>query len=104
MFQSSYNSIRLYFKRLSEIIEFNVTPHILRHTYATRLEETGIPPKIKQYLMGHAKLDVTQNTYTDTQKEYVESFSAKITSAFDTKQHQILALNLTLFQTFKNFM
>ena len=54
--------------------------------------------------MGHAKLDVTQNTYTDTQKEYVESFSAKITSAFDTKQHQILALNLTLFQTFKNFM
>lgn len=50
--------------------------HGLRHTYATRLFEAGVPPKTVQALMGHANIDVTMDIYThvmeDTKLEAVE--------------------------------
>ena len=64
---------------------FTVSAHILRHTYATRLEEAGISPKIKQYLLGHATVDITQNVYTDAQSDYINSVSDRIRAIFDTK-------------------
>ena len=82
LFPITYNAVRLAFQRVSGKLGYTVTPHILRHTYATRLEEAGIPPKIKQYLMGHASLRMTQDTYTDTQEHYVASVSDRVRSAF----------------------
>lgn len=41
-----------------------VTPHILRHTYATRCFEAGMDIKEVQMLMGHASPDVTLRVYT----------------------------------------
>ena len=82
LFPITYNAVRLAFQRVSRKLGFSVTPHILRHTYATRLEEAGIPPKIKQYLMGHASLRMTQDTYTDTQEHYVASVSDRVRTAF----------------------
>lgn len=43
--------------------------HGLRHTYATRLFEAGVPPKTVQALMGHANIDVTMNIYTHVMEE-----------------------------------
>ncbi len=83
LFPFSYNSIRLFTARTAKKLKLSVSLHILRHTYATRLEEAGIPPKIKQYLMGHASLHMTQDVYTDTQQEYVESVSEKIRRLFE---------------------
>ena len=37
--------------------------------------------KIKQYLLGHATLEMTQNIYTDVQDDYVYSLSEKICNA-----------------------
>lgn len=85
LFPISYNAVRCGFRRLQEKTKINVTAHILRHTYSDRLEEAGVPPKIKQYLLGHAKLDTTQNIYTDTQWHYILSNLQAILSAFDTK-------------------
>ena len=85
IFFVSYNTVRLAFRRVSQKLGFTVTPHILRHTYATRLEEAGIPPKIKQYLMGHASLHMTQNTYTDAQTAYIETANDSVRAVFDTK-------------------
>ena len=82
LFNVCYNSVRLAFCRLAKKTGIDVTPHILRHTYSDRLEEAGIPPKVKQYLLGHSKLDITQNTYTDTQSHYVNKFVDQITGAF----------------------
>lgn len=42
----------------------NVTPHVLRHTYATRCFEAGMDIKEVQHLMGHASPDVTLKIYT----------------------------------------
>lgn len=39
---------------------------------------------LKQYLMGHASLEMTQNTYTDIQPDYVVEQAERITGAFDT--------------------
>lgn len=69
-------------ERIAKETGLNVTLHILRHTYATRLEEGNIQPKLKQYLLGHASLEVTQNIYTDTTTEYLESVSGKIQNVF----------------------
>lgn len=41
-----------------------ITPHICRHTYCTKMAKTGINPKTLQYLMGHANIKTTLDTYT----------------------------------------
>ena len=82
IFSFTYNSVRLMFSRLSKKLNIYVTPHILRHTYATRLEELGIPPKIKQYLLGHSSIQTTENIYTDVQKHYIDNYFDKINSIF----------------------
>lgn len=44
--------------------QIKLTPHVLRHTFCTNLEMSGINIKCLQYVMGHSKADVTLNTYT----------------------------------------
>ncbi|MGN0812471.1 MAG: tyrosine-type recombinase/integrase [Candidatus Coproplasma sp.] len=85
LFPYTYNSIRLALRKIAKSESIEVSAHILRHTYSIRLEEAGIPPKIKQYLLGHTKLDVTQNTYTEAQEQYIETYSNNIRQLFDTK-------------------
>lgn len=50
----SYNAVCLATDRIAKETGLNITLHILRQTYATRLEEDNIQPKLKQYLLGHA--------------------------------------------------
>ena len=85
IFPCTYAAINTALKKLSKKLGFTVSAHILRHTYATRLEEAGISPKIKQYLLGHATVDITQNVYTDAQSDYINSVSDRIRGIFDTK-------------------
>ncbi len=40
-------------------IKKNVTPHMLRHTFAVSLIEQGIPVNKVQYLLGHSNLNTT---------------------------------------------
>lgn len=41
-----------------------ITPHVCRHTYCSNMAKSGMNPKTLQYLMGHADISVTLNTYT----------------------------------------
>ena len=41
-----------------------VSPHVCRHTYCTNMARAGMNPKTLQYLMGHADISITLNTYT----------------------------------------
>lgn len=45
-------------------IDFPVTPHILRHTYITKLILGGVDVRRVQYLAGHETPDVTLQIYT----------------------------------------
>jgi len=55
----------------SKVIAFSkdVTPHILRHTYATMLYYAGVDIKQAQYLLGHASPEVTLEIYTHLDKK-----------------------------------
>jgi len=48
-----------------------ITPHVLRHTFCSRLALRGINPKNLQYLMGHSTIDITLDIYTHTSFESV---------------------------------
>ena len=67
--------------------------YLKMHTYSNRLEKAGVPPKVKQYLMGHAKMEITQNVYTDAQSHYISRFLPEITGAFDTETDAVTPEN-----------
>ena len=43
----------------------NITPHYLRHNWATDMIYAGVPLKSVQYMMGHENIDMTLSIYTD---------------------------------------
>lgn len=43
--------------------------HTFRHTFATRMFESGVDPRITQAILGHSSLNMTLNVYTDISDE-----------------------------------
>lgn len=50
-----------------------VSPHVLRHTFCTRLLQAGLDIKSIQYVMGHSKPDITVDVYAHAHYDYVEN-------------------------------
>lgn len=52
----------------AEVVRSNIHPHLLRHTYATRLVESGFDIKTVQYLLGHSTPHMTLRIYAHFDK------------------------------------
>ncbi len=55
-----------------------ITPHVCRHTYCSNMAKSGMNPKTLQYLMGHADIGVTLNTYTHVNFEDAKAEVARL--------------------------
>ena len=68
--------------KLTVTIDFAVSPHILRHTYATSLILAGTNVKVVQYLLGHEKVDTTLNIYTHLMERSAAANIGAVRAAF----------------------
>ena len=57
-----------------------VTPHVLRHTFCTNVQQAGLDVKSLQYLMGHSNASVTLDVYTHSSYDSVEKAFEQIAS------------------------
>lgn len=67
--------------RRPELME-TFCPHSMRHTFATRALERGIPPKVVQSYLGHSTIDVTMNIYTHVTAELEREEIRKLANQF----------------------
>ncbi|WP_288268540.1 site-specific tyrosine recombinase/integron integrase [uncultured Methanobrevibacter sp.] len=72
--------IKKYAKRAG--IKKKVTPHVLRHSFATHLLKHGVDIRIIQQLLGHASLSTTQ-IYTSVDMESVKDIYDKARGDLD---------------------
>lgn len=67
----------------------HVTVHALRHTYATRLLESGVAPKIVQELLGHTTIMLTLDIYTHVMPELKHAAADVLDSFLKPRSCQI---------------
>lgn len=86
----SAESIRKFLKKSCELakIRKKVTPHTLRHTYATHLLENGTDIRLIQTLLGHSKPETTM-IYTHVSTQSLD----RITSPLDIAIKKYLDVN-----------
>jgi len=58
------------------------SPHTLRHTFATRALENGIPPKVVQDILGHSSITMTLDLYTHVLPKTKSTEIMKIANLF----------------------
>lgn len=63
-------------------LDFEVTPHQLRHTYITNLIYMGVDPKTVQYLAGHENSKVTMDIYAKVKYNRPEELLDVVNGAF----------------------
>ena len=61
-----------------------LTPHTLRHTFATRCIERGMNPKTVQVIMGHSSVNITMNLYCHVTEDTLFSEMQKFESGVGT--------------------
>lgn len=62
----------------------HIYPHVLRHTFATRGLERGIPPKIMQELLGHTSIVMTLDIYSHVLPDVKAEQLKKIENLYDS--------------------
>ena len=59
-----FKHIRNKYNSIYKIQLPKITPHVCRHTFCSKMAHSGMNPKTLQYIMGHADVSITLDTYT----------------------------------------
>lgn len=88
--------------QIQRTLDFSVTPHLLRHTYITRLCQSKMDIKKIQYLAGHSDIKMTLGIYShvvgNTPDELIDAvenaFSGQNSGQKENAQHEkVLSIN-----------
>ena len=71
-YSTTFSNLGKKIKKIHGDVLPKITPHILRHTFCTRLANRNMNPKSLQYIMGHSNINITLNLYTHVSIEYVK--------------------------------
>ena len=84
------SNVNTQFKRICKTLKFKgiYNFHMLRHTYATRCIEAGVPIAVLQKLLGHTDISTTINTYTTIFNKYTKSELRKVANY--NKTHNLI--------------
>lgn len=63
-------------------LDFDVTPHQLRHTYITNLIAASVDPKTVQYLAGHESSKITMDIYAKVKYNKPDELAGAMCGAF----------------------
>lgn len=59
-----------------------ITPHVFRHTFATRAIEAGMPPQVLKTILGHSSLAMTMDLYSHVLPDTKANEMEKIANVF----------------------
>lgn len=66
-------------------IDVNISPHVLRHTFCTRLCEVETNIKVIQELMGHSDIQTTMRIYAEAQDDAMQKAVEKYNALVEEK-------------------
>lgn len=80
---NQYEANLAYMENRLPVYHDKITPHTLRHSFATRAFEKGVAPKAVQDLLGHSALSITMDLYTHVTDDTRASEMNKMSDIFD---------------------
>ena len=83
----SLMAFRRLWNHVTNNVDFDLHPHMLRHTYATILYKAGIDLKTAQYLMGHSDIKMTANIYMHIENGVTASAANKLNNFLSGSQN-----------------
>ena len=73
---STYNSV---LKKLCKQFRLrSISPHMLRHTFATRCIEAGMNPKTLQAILGHSSIKMTLDLYVHVTQDHIQKEMSEV--------------------------
>ena len=77
----------------------DLNQHMLRHSFATRKIEGGMPAEILMVIMGHKDVETTLNTYFDAFSEYRNVYEEKTYNYYELQGLTFEIVNNVLYFT-----
>lgn len=87
-----------------QLIANDITPHMLRHTYATNLYYAGIDIKTAQYLLGHSSIQMTMDIYTHLDNSKISNSADKLNAFFDSQNKSFDSQNIVKSKNQQNII